>query len=34
MPLPRWIRESMTLLSYAAFLYAVALLGHGLGAGA
>ncbi len=34
MPLPLWLRESMTLLSYTAFLYAAVLLGHGLGVGA
>ena len=31
---PLWLRESITLLGYCAFLYAAAMLGHGLGVGA
>ena len=33
MSIPIWLRESITLLGYCAFLYAAVLLGHGLGGG-
>ena len=33
MPVRVWVSESITVLSYCAFLYAASLLGHGIGLG-